>query len=252
MQVVPERIVSVNGSDTTVGCASLLVDEGSGMMMVCNSSASYLVDSCSPAIDTSTSNWASQLVTLRGNDGDVIIEEVVLTFVFDTAVSLDRIELDIFHCPEWNIGASYITVHGDENSTLVYSDKSTYFGSFSPHSSSCDSLSPATYTVGDNHRSSYHTWHIVVEATLDNEWVYVGEVRFLEEGSTPTPSMLRNGYNFACDSFFTNTESCSTEMTTTTTINIPTYSTAIISSNAHEPINTPGIELISKHEAFPT
>ena len=203
VQVVPKGIESVNGSNITMGCASPLVDRDS--VMVCNNSDSYLVDGCSPAIDTSTSNWASQLVTLRGNDidGDDIIEEVVLTFVFDTAVSLDHIELDMFHCPEWNIGAPFIAVYGDEYSTLVYSNRSTFIVAFlSPGSSSCHSLSPVTITIGDAHRSSsYHTWHIVVEADINTEWVYVGEVRFLEEDETPTPSILKNGYNIANDSF---------------------------------------------------
>ena len=174
-----------------MGCASPLVDRGG--VMVCNNSESYLVDGCSPAIDASTSNWASQLVTLRGNDGDDIIEEVVLTFVFDTNVSLDRIEVDMFICPEWNIGASVIVV----NATNSTGNKSTFITSLtlSSSSSSCDSLSPLIVIIGDRHRSSsYHTWHIVVEADRDTAWVYVGEVRFLDGDSTPTPSMLRNNY----------------------------------------------------------
>ena len=64
--VVPQRIESVNGSDVDMGCTSPLVD--SGGVMVCNSNdylPSYLLDSNSPAIDTSTSDWASQLVTVR-------------------------------------------------------------------------------------------------------------------------------------------------------------------------------------------
>ena len=193
VQVVPQGIVSVNGSDINMGCASPLIDRGG--VMLCNSE-SYLVDNCSPTIDPSTSNWASQLVTLRGNDGDNLVERVLLsTFVFDTAVSLDRIELDMFLYPEWNIGASYIQVYADDNSTLVYSDKSTRIGSYFPQSSSCYSLSPVIVSFGDVQRSlSYHTWHIIVDAYSDIEWVYVGEVRFLEEGSTPTPSMLRNDF----------------------------------------------------------
>ena len=195
VQIVPQRIVSVNGSDINMGCDSPLVDRGG--VMVCNNSESYLVDGCSPTIDTSTSNWASQLVTLKGNDGDDIFEQVVLTFVFDTAVSLYRIEMDMFYCPEWNIGASYIQVYADENSTLVYSNRSTRIGGYPTRSSLCDSLSFVTITVGDIHRSlSYHTWHIRVDADFDIEWVYVGEVRFLEEDSTPTPSMLSNDYSF--------------------------------------------------------
>ena len=193
VQVVPQRIWPVNGSNTTMGCASPLVDRGG--VMVCNNSETYLVDGCSPAIDTSTSNWASQLVTLRGNNGNNFVEEVVLTFVFDTAVSLHYIELDMFICLEWNIGAPYIQVYADVNSTLVYSDKSTYIGGSFPRLSSCDSLSLDIVSFGDVQRSSsYHTWHIIVEADLDSEWVYVGEVRFLEEDSTPTPSMLSNNY----------------------------------------------------------
>ena len=180
--VVPQEIWPVNGSDITMGCASPLVDRGG--VMVCNNSESYLVD--------------GQLVTLRKNDGDDIIERVLLTFVFDTAVSLDRIELDMFLCPDWNIEVSYIDVYADVDSTLVYSHKSTRIGGSYPRLSSCNSLSPDIVYFGDVQRSSsYHTWHIIVEADSDTEWIYVGEVRFLEKGSTPTPtSMLRNDYSF--------------------------------------------------------
>ena len=67
VQVVPQGIESVNGSDVNMGCASrdsVVVCRLSGP---CDSSQSYLSDGNSPAIDTSTSNWASQLVTVRKN-----------------------------------------------------------------------------------------------------------------------------------------------------------------------------------------
>ena len=121
--VVPQRIESVNGSDVDMGCTSPLVD--SGGVMVCNSTdcpSSYLLDSNSPAIDISTSDWASQLVTVRKNSGAaglITFDHVVLTFGFDTAVSLTSIELDLFLCPEWNISAPFIAVFGDENRDLV-------------------------------------------------------------------------------------------------------------------------------------
>ena len=54
VQVLPQGIVSVNGSDVNMGCTSPLVD--SGGVMVCNSTdcpSSYLLDGNSPAIDTS-------------------------------------------------------------------------------------------------------------------------------------------------------------------------------------------------------
>ena len=46
----PYGIESVNGSDINMGCTSLLVD--SDGVMICMSQ-SYLVDGCSPVIDTS-------------------------------------------------------------------------------------------------------------------------------------------------------------------------------------------------------
>ena len=71
----------------------LLVD--SGGVMTCNSQ-SYLVDGCSPDIDTCTCGWTFQLVTVRRNEGTVAvpIPHVLLTFGFDTAVSLTGIEMD--------------------------------------------------------------------------------------------------------------------------------------------------------------
>ena len=70
-----------------MGCTSPLED--SGGLTVCRSQ-SYLVDGCSPDIDTSTSDWASHLVTVRRNEGtspDIDYAHVLLTFGFETAVS---------------------------------------------------------------------------------------------------------------------------------------------------------------------
>ena len=60
-------------------------------------------------------------MTVRKNDANDVItfDHVVLTFGFDTAVSPTAIELDLFLCPELNIGAPYITVYS-EKSNLVF------------------------------------------------------------------------------------------------------------------------------------
>ena len=208
VQVVPQGIQSVNGSDVNMGCTSPLVD--SGGVMVCNSSdctSSYLLDDNSPAIDTSTSDWASQLVTVRKNDaipGRIPFDHVVLTFEFDTAVSMTSIELDLFLCLEWNIGAPFIAVYSDENRDfdLRGIQTLTFLGSSynQPSQSSCDSLLTVNTPLQDDAtRSSYLTWHIVVEITEDYiEWVHVGEVRFLstseDPGHTSTPCMWINMY----------------------------------------------------------
>ena len=44
--------------------------------------------------------------------GRITFDHVVLTFGFDAAVSLTS---NLFLCPEWNIGAPFISVYGDEN-----------------------------------------------------------------------------------------------------------------------------------------
>ena len=188
LQAVSHRPHSVNGSDINMGCASPLVDRGG--VMVCNNSETYLFDGCSPTIDTSTSNWASQLVTLKGNEGNDVLTDphAVLAFDFDTAVSLDDIELDLFLCPEWNIGAPGIFVYVYQNSTLVFNPAMGDFIATTPsRSQSCDSLSTVRISLmyRPGNILSYHSLHIVVDFTSeDTEWVHVGEVRFLSDNFT--------------------------------------------------------------------
>ena len=177
--VVPQGIESVNGSSVNMGCTSPLVNIGG--VMICTSQ-SYLVDGNSPAIDTSTSDWASQLVTVRKTQTDETpFDHVVLTFGFDTAVTLTGIELDLFLCPEWGIGAPFISVYADEESNLVFTNNSLItlpFQRYTPSQSSCNSLSNVTIILGDSFTdTSYLTWHILVSSSID--WVHVGEVRFL-------------------------------------------------------------------------
>ena len=200
VQVVPQGIESVNRSDANMGCASPLVDSGGVMVCgsTCDSTTSYLLDGKSPTINTSTSDWASQLVTVKKNDaitGLIPFDHVVLTFGFDTAVSLTSIELDLFLCPEWNIGAPFMIVYGDESRDLDLRIPSVVFlGSRfnQPSQSSCDSLSTVNIPLqNDAARSSYLTVHIVVEITENNniEWVHVGEVRFMGTSVGPNHSL---------------------------------------------------------------
>ena len=185
-QVVPRGLESVNGSDTNMGCASALVDRGG--VMVCDSDKSHLVDSYTPAIDTSTSDWASQLVTVRRNEANNVIrfDHVLLIFDFDTAVSPTSIELDMFLCFEWNIGALVVYVFAYQNSTLAFNSAmaSTTGIHVLSQSQSCDSLSNVSIPLG-HFISSYRSWHILVSfADEDIEWVHVGEVRFMSSHIT--------------------------------------------------------------------
>ena len=182
LQAISHKPHSVNGSDINMGCASPLVDRGG--VMVCNTSETYLFDGCSPTIDTNTSTWASQLVTVRKKE-ESDVTNVTLIFDFDTAVSPNGIELDLFLCPEWNIGAPGIYVYAYQTSTLVFNPPmGEFIGSISSKSESCDSLSTVHIGLGERLISSYHSFYIVVtflQGSIDTEWVYVyvGEVRFL-------------------------------------------------------------------------
>ena len=196
VQVAPQGIESVNGSDITMGCASPLVDRGG--VMVCDKSESYLVDGFSPAIDTSTPNWASQLVTLRkvSDHAQIYFDHVLLTFGFNTAVSLTAIELDLFLCPEWSIGAPIISVLATNNSDLIFGfDFEIFATDHTPSNSSCDSLSTVSIPLqGD---SSYLTWYILVRFSRPHEdidWVHVGEVRFLTGSIDGHPSSTCRPY----------------------------------------------------------
>ena len=183
MQVVPQGIDSVNGSSVNMGCTSSLVDGGG--VLVCES-RSYLVDGCSPDINTSTSDWASQLVTVRRSEGslDISFSHVLLTFGFDTAVSLTGIEMDWFLCPDWGIGAPSIAVYLNEDynldSTNIIFTLPLVFADANSLQSSCDSLSTVTFS-GGSLLGTYHTIHILVTLSQDSsiEWVHVGEVRFI-------------------------------------------------------------------------
>ena len=196
MQVVPQGLDSVNGSSVNMGCTSPL-EIDSGGVLVCES-RSYLVDGCSPDIDTSTSDWASQLVTVRRDGGNqyVTFPHVLLTFGFDAAVSLTGIEMDWFLCPDWDIGAPSIAVYLNEEYNLANTNIILTLPFLFPEGnslqSSCDSLS--TFSGGSLEGSYYRTIHILVTLLEypSIDWVHVGEVRFIGIDSPtcfqPTPS----------------------------------------------------------------
>ena len=204
--MVSGGIQSVNGSDINMGCTSPLLDYGS--VRICHST-SLLFDGCSPDIDTSTSDWASQLVTVRKSYTRYIpFQHVLLTFGFDTAVSLTGIELDLFLCLDWKIGALYITVYAKEESNLDFH----YSNGLSSvdkilNQSSCDSLSTVSIPFrGVLSGSSYRTWHILVhQFGRSIDWVHVGEIRFL--GPDIAPITCTTTFYVATNVIFTTGES---------------------------------------------
>ena len=152
-----------------MGCTSPLED--SGGVTVCRSQ-SYLVDGCSPDIDTNTSDWASQLVTVRRNEGnfDIHFPPVLLTFGFETAVTLMGIEIDLFHCPEQGIGAPLIAVYINQEYNLTFNQRLHLLPLVQPSQSLCDSLSNVSVTgilLSTDTKLSFHTFHILVDLSHD-------------------------------------------------------------------------------------
>ena len=176
-QLVPQGIESVNGSAVNMGCTSSLVNIGG--VMICTSQ-SYFVDGCSPAFDTNTSDWASQLVTVRKTHTDEIkYSHVLLTFVFDTAVTLIGVEMDLFLCPEWGIGAPTVSVCATKDVNFVFNETGhtvcLYRYPTDLPSIECVSL---THVITNFETSNaYVAWHIIFDPV--KEWIHVGEVTFL-------------------------------------------------------------------------
>ena len=181
-----------------MGCTSLplsVTDRNTTCGSPGNGAISFLIDGCSPDIDTSTSDWASQLVTVRRNEGTAGIDfaHVLLTFGFDTAVSLTGIEMDLFNCPDWNIGTSStiaVYLNPDYNlvaTTNMLNSLAFVFGNVDSLQSSCDSLSTVTFSGGVFQSGSYRTVHILVDLSppLFIQEVYVGEVRFMDSSGIP-------------------------------------------------------------------
>ena len=215
VQLVPQGTESVNGSSVDIGCTSPLVD--SGGVMMCGSQ-SYLVDGCFPDIDTSTSDWASQLVTVRRNEGTAAIgfAHVLLTFGFDTAVSLTGIEMDLFNCPDWNIGIPRIAVYLNPDYNLaattdMLNSLTFVFGNVDSLQPSCDSLSTVTISGGSFQSGSYRTVYILVDLshTSSIQWVHIGDVKFnYQNAAGNRESNCRSVFQSASISVATTTSSC--------------------------------------------
>ena len=206
VQVVRPEIKEVNGSNMTMGCTCPLSDGNTTCGTRGNGAISYLIDGVSPDINTSNSDWASQLVTLRRRSGEntgIPYPHVLLTFGFDTSVSLTEIEMDWFLCPDWGTGAPSIIVYLNENYNLASPDVFTLpfvFADGNSTQSSCDSLSTVTISGDSFDGEYYRTFHIVVTLLEypSIEWVYIGEVRFLDSSGIPLNFSGINAQNDSC------------------------------------------------------
>lgn len=164
---IPLGIESVNGSSSN--------DTACG-------SQSCLLDGRTPDINTHNTSWASRLVTVRKNraNDDIFYEHVVFTFNFNYETRLRLVEIELFFCPEWEIGAPLISLYGDNDRNFTLA--SDFISIFDTRhcNSSCDSLTLISL-VPENREPEYSKWHIVIagfDTTPYTHWVHLAEVRF--------------------------------------------------------------------------
>ena len=65
-----------------------------------------LIDGVIPTVNTSQSGWASQLFTVYARK-----HRYVMSIRFGSNIMLREVELYVFHCPAWNIGADTINIY---------------------------------------------------------------------------------------------------------------------------------------------
>jgi hypothetical protein len=120
-------VVSVNGSSATGHCAN--VATSGGMRICAEPTTSVLFDGNIPTLtglNGANMIWASQLFTLSSN-----FMRTKMTFNFHESVRINRIEVVMFHCPEWDIEIEIVQVQAPHGVLI---------GGKSVNISSCDSL----------------------------------------------------------------------------------------------------------------
>ena len=190
--VVPNGINSVNGSSSTMGCNDINDLNG---FTVCGNPfdplESLFTDENIPIINTTAINWASELITVKKvlyhddqtlEYGDIGLDHVLLTFSFNKKQHIAAIYLDLLLCPEWNIGAPYITVIASNslNLSFIYGvPNGDFISNYAPAKTCHCNMSTIVIPVQSG-EPAYSVWHILVTFAIDSyiEWSHVGEVRF--------------------------------------------------------------------------
>ena len=123
-------------------------------------------------------------------------DHVIMSFLFQSPVSLTSIKLSLFKCPQWRIGPPNITVYASTGGYGTFLNPETdVFHSFTPLAQSQDDQSSCSglvlVTIPLKTDTQYKNWYIVVsfEDQPDIDWVYVGEVQFYVAPSQPSASI---------------------------------------------------------------
>ena len=191
------QVMAVNGSNANGVCPTECVVQSPGIRLCdCTDStladeaitASVLIDGVVPTIDTSERNsadefvWAAPLLTVRTSTGSV-----TLGFRFQTRVVLCEVELYVFHCPAWGIGADNITIHNGATFPQfipgIFPSRGRVF--LTSDMQDCTSLTRVSIPLQmATSTSSYFIEINSVSGTI--EWVHIAEVRFSDQCDSTT------------------------------------------------------------------
>ena len=187
----------MNGSSANGGCPLPCVGVVSGIT-TCDCGAhsvlgedaitGVLIDGI-PTIDGLMRNtagdvtWAAPLFTVRGSR-----HTVTLGFRFQASVVLHEVELYLFHCPAWGIGAERILIHNGASFPQfirVFESIGSVF--LINDLQNCTSLTRVSIPL----EMARSTTSYFIEFTNPSgdliEWVHIAEVRFSDQ---PTPTTI--------------------------------------------------------------
>ena len=178
--------VSVNGSTFLSGDISI----NSGTVTCHDPTSCVLFDGHIPALTGLGGDvWASQLLTLRTTSST----EITFDFLANLGFSIvERVEVVMFNCPQWGIGAQTIQVL--EQGTTIVTKPVTI--------TSCSSLVRVCLQA----RTTIPVLRIRFTLSLDTTWVHLAEVTFYSTRNTCPPAAV-----------VPTTTGPNTESTTTTT-----------------------------------
>ena len=194
------QVTAVNGSNANGDCPTECVVRSPGTR-VCDCTeytlgdeaitASVLIDGVVPIIDTSERNsadefvWAAPLFTVRAGTGSV-----TLGFRFQTRVVLCEVELYVFHCPAWGIGAEDITICNAANFPRFITGTFPSIGRVIVTSDMQNCTSLTRVSIPLQMANSTSNYFIEINSPSGRiEWVHIAEVRFSDNQPIQTTTV---------------------------------------------------------------
>ena len=157
-----------------------------------------LIDGVIPTIYTNQRGWANQLFTAMPQRGHYVI-----SLRFGNSIMLLAVELYVFHCPSWNIGADNINIYDAQMfPSFIKQFNSAGNVTLTSDMENCDSITRVYIPL----QMTLNTSNCFVEFTNSNGNVlqlYIGEVRFSDQlipnqeeiNTTTTYTMETTGLN---------------------------------------------------------